>query len=345
MIDFRYHLVSIIAVFLALAIGIVVGSTALQPSVLSGLDKTLTAEKAKIDSLYGQNRQLQQQINADQAFASAAEQRLLSGLLTGQHVVLVEAPGAPSAVTSGVMRALTTAGATVATQLQIQPKFLDPSPASRTALAALNQQLTPPGVTLRSGTAQAQAGQIIATAILAQDGPGQPAASSGSPDVSVLKAYASGGFLTASPLPSARATLAVVLIPGSPPSAGDANPSSQNLVTLAQQLSLADDATVLAGQASGSGPGSAIAVLRASSTPGRVSSVDDADLVTGQIVVAQALYQQLAGGRTGSYGTGSGATGTGPSPAPSPSASLSTTPAASIKRSAASAASVSGSSG
>ncbi len=38
-IDFRYHLVSIIAVFLALAIGIVVGSTALQPTVESGLQR------------------------------------------------------------------------------------------------------------------------------------------------------------------------------------------------------------------------------------------------------------------------------------------------------------------
>ncbi len=110
-----------------------------------------------------------------------------------------------------------------------------------------------------------------------------------------------------------------MLIPASPPLTSDASSASQILVTLAQQLSLADDATVLAGQVSGSGPGSAISVLRASSTPGRLSSVDDADLTIGQIVVAQALYQQLAGGRTGSYGIGSGATGTGPS-APSPSA-------------------------
>ncbi len=344
MIDFRYHLVSIIAVFLALAIGIVVGSTALQPSVLNGLDKTSTAEKARIDSLYAQNRQLQQQINADQAFASAAEQRLLAGLLTGQRVVLVEAPGAPGGVTSGVTSALTAAGATVTSQVQISAKFLDPSAATRHTLTAVNQQVTPAGVTLRGGTAQAQAGQMIASAILAQAGPGLPPADSGRADVAVVQAYAAGGFLTASPQPSVRATLAVVLIPASPPSTSDANSASQILVTLAQQLSLADDATVLAGQVSGSGPGSAISVLRASSTPGRLSSVDDADLTIGQIVVAQALYQQLAGGRTGSYGTGSGATGTGPSPAPSPSASPSATSAASIKRPAASAANVSGSS-
>ena len=58
MIDFRYHLVSIVAVFLALAIGIVVGSTALKPAVLTGLQKTATAEKKRIDALFAKNAQL-----------------------------------------------------------------------------------------------------------------------------------------------------------------------------------------------------------------------------------------------------------------------------------------------
>ena len=63
MIDFRYHLVSIVAVFLALAIGIVIGSTSvLKGAVLSGLQKTSAAEKSRIDSLYAQNGQLKQQL-------------------------------------------------------------------------------------------------------------------------------------------------------------------------------------------------------------------------------------------------------------------------------------------
>ena len=36
-VDFRYHLVSIIAVFLALALGIVVGTTALNGALLDSL--------------------------------------------------------------------------------------------------------------------------------------------------------------------------------------------------------------------------------------------------------------------------------------------------------------------
>ena len=40
MIDFRYHLVSIVAVFLALAIGIVLGSTELQGPTYNLLNQT-----------------------------------------------------------------------------------------------------------------------------------------------------------------------------------------------------------------------------------------------------------------------------------------------------------------
>ena len=40
MIDFRYHLVSIVAVFLALAIGIVLGSTELQGPADNFLNRT-----------------------------------------------------------------------------------------------------------------------------------------------------------------------------------------------------------------------------------------------------------------------------------------------------------------
>ena len=37
MIDFRYHLVSIVAIFLALAVGLLLGSTVLRPYALKGL--------------------------------------------------------------------------------------------------------------------------------------------------------------------------------------------------------------------------------------------------------------------------------------------------------------------
>ncbi len=105
-------------------------------------------------------------------------------------------------------------------------------------------------------------------------------------------------------------------------------------MTLAQQLNLADSGTVVAGQLSGSGPGSAIDVMRGGGRGGHLSSVDNADTASGQIVVAQALYEQLAEGKSGSYGSLPGATQPGPSPAPVPSATPSTTATASTRASA-----------
>jgi len=322
-IDFRYHLVSIVAVFLALAIGIVVGSTALKPAVLSGLQRTSAQERKQIDALIAQNAGLKQQRDAAQQFAANGEHLLLHGLLDGQRAVLVEAPGAPGGVTNGVATALTQAGAVVTGQLQVQQQFF--STGSQASLDRRNHELTPAGVTLNTVTAQAQAAELIANAIMTA--PGQfPVGTSDSVDAATLNGYAAGGFLSiSSGKLTARATLAVVIIPAGPLSTSDTNTEAQNLVTLAQQLGLAGGGAALAGQLTGSGPGSAIDVLRTSSHPGRVSSVDDADYTTGQIVVAQALARLLSGGRPGNYGSLPGASAAAPSPAPTPSPTTSAT--------------------
>jgi hypothetical protein len=330
MIDFRYHLVSIVAVFLALAIGIVVGSTALKPAVLTGLQKTATAEKGRIDALFARNAQLNNQLRAAESYAQAGEHLALNGLLDGQRVVLVTAPGFPGGVVTGVSSALIVAGATVTGQVQLQSQFF--TAGTQSDLDTRTQQLTPAGVTLGNGTPQAQAAELIASAILTKNGPTQPPA--GVPDAtgkSILSGYAAGGYLSISGNPAARATLAVVIIPATPPATSGPATASQTLVTVAQQLNLAGQATVVAGQLSGSGAGSAIDVMRSGGQSDHFSSVDNADTIIGQIVTAQALYEQMTDGKSGSYGALTSAAAAGPSPAPTPSPSTSAT--ATVKQS------------
>ena len=324
MIDFRYHLVSIVAVFLALAIGIVVGSTALKPAVLTGLQKTATAEKKRVDALYAQNRLNQSQLGAAEAYAQAGAHLALTGLLDGQRVVLVTAPGFPGGVVTGVTSQLTLAGATVTGQVELQSQFF--TAGTQSDLDTLNRQETPPGVTLRSGTQQAQAAELIASAILTKNGPTQPSAGvADATGKSILSGYAAGGFLSISGNPAVRATLAVVIIPAAPPATSSSSSESQTLVTVAQQLNLAGQATVVAGQLSGSGPGSAIDVMRSGGQSDHFSSVDNADTEIGQIVTAQALYEQMTAGKSGSYGALTSASAAGPSPAPTPSPSTTAT--------------------
>jgi hypothetical protein len=333
-IDFRYHVVSIVAVFLALAIGIVLGSTELQGTTIDVLRNTSQQIKNQYDATHAKNAQLNQQLSADQAVAQAGEARLLHGLLDGKRVVLVNAPGAPGSVVSGVTSALRQAGATVTGQVNLQPKLLDASQNNQQFLTQLVQQLATPGAVPSSGTGLQQASKLLGSAILTKNtdpnGSTSGSTSGGSPVTSartILERYAQAGLLSISGRPSVPATLAVVITPSSAPAGGDSDPANQGLITLAQQLDMAGLGTVMAGAASASGSGSAIDALRGSAAAGHISTVDYADTVTGQIVTVWALADALAGRKAASYGPQSGDNAAAPSPAPTPSAS--TTPASS----------------
>ena len=94
MIDFRYHLVSIVAIFLALSLGLLLGSTELRPYVQRGLNAVSKSEHNQIESLLGQKSQLQSQISSENQFALANAPSILHNVLADQWVVLVLAPGA-----------------------------------------------------------------------------------------------------------------------------------------------------------------------------------------------------------------------------------------------------------
>ena len=112
----------------------------------------------------------------------------------------------------------------------------------------------------------------------------------------------------------------MIVTPNSVPQGGTSDPANQAVVALAQEFGTSSQATVVAGPTAASGPGSAIAAVRSSGAANDASTVDNADSVVGQIVVAQALEQQMNGKKPGSFGTQSNANSAGPSPAPTASA-------------------------
>jgi hypothetical protein len=262
---------------------------------------------------------------SDQAFAQAAAPLLLSHLLDGQSVVLVSAPGAEPQVINGIGAAVRQAGGTVTGQLEMQQQFFDTSATTEHSLTAL-AQLAPPGT---AGTGQSSqqaadpqlAGQIAAASVLAaaivtRNVPALSPAQSHA----ILAGFAQGGFLLASKPVLAPATLAVVITPATPPTAADSDPANLALIYLTQKLSATSLGAVLAGSISGSGSGSAIDELVSGNTGIEVSSVDNADTESGQIIAVQALSQLLAGHKPANYGVGPGAV---PSPAPTPSPTVS----------------------
>ena len=89
MIDFRYHLVSLIAVFLAVALGIVIGTTALNEPILADIENQVTALEQDKRSLEDRTQQLQAQLDTADAFDEAVAPALVDGALAGSSVLLV----------------------------------------------------------------------------------------------------------------------------------------------------------------------------------------------------------------------------------------------------------------
>jgi hypothetical protein len=342
-IDFRYHLVSIVAVFLALAIGIVLGSTELQGPAYNFLNQTTSKLQNELGQVTSQRDAAQQQATEGEMYAQAVAPAMLHGLLTGHRLLFVTEPGAQPSVVSGISSAAAAAGATVTGQINLQPKFFD---SSGTAQDSLNQTTVavaqPGGIELDASTTyQQQAAQVIASEILSGT-PGSAATRSvGNPGTNtststgtgtaanaatMLQAYAASQFLSTTGQPATPATLVVVVTPQNPPSDGSADQVDQVLIPLVQELAAKSAATVVVGSSAGSGAGSPIAMLRSNNLSSQVSTVDDADLAAGQTVAMQALAVRLAGGKAGSYGfTANGASAIAPTPAPTPTASASTT--------------------
>jgi len=331
-IDFRYHLVSIVAVFLALAIGIVLGSTELQGNTIDVLRTSSNLLKNELDQSNAQRNTAQQQLNTNVTFLTAAEPRLLANELPGMRIVLVTEPGASSTVISGVKQAAADAGATVTGEVAIQPRFNDLSGTTQSSLAGLNSSLaSTDGTALATPSSQQtinqqQAAQLIGTAILATSAAGQTSGLSAADATTLLGAYAQAGYITITPAVTDRATLAVIVTPDAAPADGQNDPGTQVMLAMAQEFAGESAATVVVGSTAGSSPaGSPIAALRASSVASLVSSVDNADSIVGQVSTIWALGDQLRGEKPNSYGI-SGASAVSPVPLPVPSATPTVTP-------------------
>ena len=84
MINFRYHLVSIVAVFLAIAIGVVIGSTVIDSATVSVLRQQQESLDNRIDNVEAENGRLSRELAR---YEERDEQ------LADQAAVLVDAKG------------------------------------------------------------------------------------------------------------------------------------------------------------------------------------------------------------------------------------------------------------
>lgn len=113
MISFRQHVVTIVAVFLALALGMLAGSAFVQPRLVDQLQGRVDEQVNTIDGLREAVSRIRGELASEEAFAESAMLHLVQDRLLGRTVVVVAQDGVEEDVIARSEQALTQAGATV----------------------------------------------------------------------------------------------------------------------------------------------------------------------------------------------------------------------------------------
>ncbi|MEU9827253.1 copper transporter [Micromonospora chersina] len=304
MINFRYHVVSLTAVFLALAIGLVVGTAALNGPVADSLKERVNG-LSKDNSLMRQSvNNLQKELDMEEDFAAEMAQVVLPGKLSGRRVLVLSLPSGRDH-TEGVVKMLQLAGANVTGRIDAQDKFVNPD--SNNNLLELAVTAARPNSVPTSGLPGNGHGVETSSALLASvllDRPqGQPAVTDADRRA-VVQQYVTSGYLTAENKISGAAE-AVVLVSGQPYVDKFSAEKDESVVKIAEQFDRTG-AIVVAGM--GSAGGNVVSVVRGDPVLAQtISTVDNANTVQGQLVTSLALVQQLTEKKAGQYGVGDNA--------------------------------------
>lgn len=317
MIDFRYHVVSIIAVFLALTVGLVLGASFLSSAQIDILRGQITSANNARSGLENDNRALINGKNQLQDYIDETKENLVNNQLYNDYVAIIRVPGSDDGLTNNVLALTRRASATITADITINAAFADPGSVDQ--LASLLVTYTPTGQILTGGDVVGQAMNLLAEALTAQAtvSTGTPPPSSTPPktmtaewSVTTLKAFRDSGMITVNTMPNAatmtKPTAAFISAPSR--AATDAQNNAQNAeyLTFAQTLRAAGVGPVIGGTPTAAGSGGLIAgVLKNASAARTVSTVDDMDQTTGQVAVVFVLYQESANpqGAAGHYGT------------------------------------------
>lgn len=302
MISFRFHLVSIVAVFLALALGVLVGTTVVSQGVIDDLERRADEALQRSEELRGQVEELQADLRSWEAFGASVEPLLVGGQLAGREVLVVIQEDVDPAELDGVLRALQESGATAVPVLVLTARLALTDGSSRAELAAAlgTSAATDPEL-LAVEAARRLAGRLAG-------GPG--------PAPDVLEELVTGGFVALRggqpPEEVGGPDQAVVVLSGGPepPAVEPARFLQPLTVALVQALQ-----PVVAAETTDT-VYPFVPLLRADGAlGGRVVTVDNADTLPGRIAVVLGLRDLLQDPeKGGDYGVKDGASSLIPEP-------------------------------
>lgn len=285
MINFRYHIVSLAAVFLALAAGIAIGAGLLDDAGSGGGE----GGEARIDPAL---------VSFESSYAASTAGPLLDNRLNGATVVVVTMPGARAAEVKGLVANVRTAGGTVVGEVAMTGKLLDAANRQFAEGVAQEAAADVDGVDA-AGDSYGRIGTALARAFLA----------SSTEDVdqtatTIRTAFAEGGLIDLPSTPDRRAQLALVV---AGPSASD-SARGDIIAQLTQAFAQNSRGALLAGPSLTSADGGVVAVARNNDASSSFSTVDVTDTAAGRVVAIVALAKAAAGDN-GAWGTTRSANG------------------------------------
>jgi hypothetical protein len=294
-IDFRYHIVSIVAIFFALGAGVVLGAGPLKGTGSDIIQSQADRDRAALEQARSDLIQAKALDKYRDDYVAKVTAGLTTGKLKDKRVAIVTMPQADGDLTNSVSDALEKAGAQITTRVTLDSKLFDPE--QRQLVEPLVNELVTADVTFpQDSTAFQRAGLILARGIAATE-EGHPVDSEAT---KILSGITGSKLVSAKPTPKDRASL-VVVVAAEPPTLAPDISTYSDAVDLAVGLDQGSAGVVVAGDPA-SAQGGLLKALRGDSNATKlVSSVDVANIPSGQATVVFALGEQ-SGGKAGQYG-------------------------------------------
>jgi hypothetical protein len=307
-IDFRYHIVSIVAIFFALGAGVVLGA-----GPLKGTSSEIVASQAEKDrqQLADARAELVQVKALDKYrddYVAKVTAGLTEGKLANKKITLVTMPNADSDLSDGVQAELEKAGGTVSTKVSLDAKLFDNG--QRQLVETLVNQLVTADLDFpKDSTTYQRAGLLLARGVAAKE----EGKTADADSTKVLSGLTGAKLLSLKPSQVKDRSSLIVVVAAKPPSQVPDNTSYTDSVDFIKGLDLGSGGVVVAGTPDSAGDGGLLKALRSDSDATKiVSSVDVADLPSGQMTVVFALAEQVTG-KAGQYGAVNAKNGVAPS--------------------------------
>ncbi|MGI9120139.1 MAG: copper transporter [Acidimicrobiales bacterium] len=323
MVNFRYHIISIVAVFLALGIGVVMGSAVIDQTVVDTLKEQQGSINERVDQVVVENGDLRTNLSDLQGrskqLADEGSERLLAGTLAEVPVLVLAVRGVESEGLDDLVNLLGTAEADYQGTLWFTSRFvLDKAEDRRDLARVLGQSDQLPASVLRTAAIGRLTDALAAGASAeprsvpvgqAAGPPAQPTL--GSATIAELREAGFVDYDAPDGAPEGTAGLAapgtrMVLVAGPNAVVADALlalPVARALVGEGNEARVA----VLAAEAFAAGDGKRgefTEALQADDVRSlQLSTVNDIDDFAGRLAAVLAL-QDLGEGRVGHYGRG-----------------------------------------